>query len=95
MAGLVAVCLASIGSVALPVTAIRTVSVLESVSLYGGLAVFSGLVLWDTQKIIKHAENAHDKRQLSPINDALGIYLDFINIFVRLLTIMDSNRRRK
>lgn len=95
MAGLVAVCLASIGSVALPVTAIRTVSVLESVSLYGGLAVFSGLVLWDTQKIIKHAENAYDKQQLSPINDALGIYLDFINIFVRLLTIMDNNRGRK
>ena len=95
MAGLAAVCLASIGSVALPATDIRTVSVLENVSLYVGLAVFSGLVLWDTQKIIKHAENAYDKRQLSPINDALGIYLDFINIFVRLLTIMDNNRRRK
>ncbi|CAF0954485.1 unnamed protein product [Rotaria sordida] len=95
MAGLVAVCLASIGSIALPATAIRTLSVLENVSLYGGLAVFSGLVLWDTQKIIAHAENAHyTRQQLSPINDALGIYLDFINIFIRILTIMD-NRRRK
>jgi len=94
VAGLVAVCLASIGSVALPATAIRTLSVLENVSLYGGLAVFSGLVLWDTQKIISHAENTHSTRQLSPINDALGIYLDFINLFVRILAIMD-NRRRK
>ncbi len=94
VAGLVAVCLASIGSVALPVTAIRTLSVLEGISLYGGLAIFSGFVLWDTQKIIAHAENAYDERQLSPINDELGIYLDFINIFVRILTIM-SNQRRK
>ena len=94
MAGLAAVCLASIGSVALPATAIRTLSVLEGVSLYGGLAVFSGLVLWDTQKIIAHAENAHQGRPLSPINDAIGIYLDFINILIRMLAIMD-NRRRK
>ncbi len=94
MAGLVAVCLASIGSVALPATAIRTASVLQNVSLYGGLAVFSGLVLWDTQKIIAHAENAYDGKRLSPINDAIAIYLDFINLFIRILQIMD-NRRRK
>ncbi len=94
VAGLVAVCLASVGSIALPATAIRTLSVLENFSLYGGLAIFSGLVLWDTQKIIAHAEKAYDERQLSPINDAIGIYLDFINIFIRILAIMD-NRRRK
>jgi len=95
MAGLVAVCLASIGSVVLPVTAIRTVSALESISLYGGLAVFSGLVLWDTKKIIAHAENVDDPRQLSSINESIGIYLDFINLFIRILAIMDNNRRRK
>ncbi|UJR23222.1 hypothetical protein I4U23_026241 [Adineta vaga] len=94
MAGLVTVCLASFGSLLLPVTAIRTLSVLENVSIYGGVAVFSGLVLWDTKKIIAHAETANDKRQLSPINDALSIYLDFINLFIRILYIMD-NRRRK
>ena len=94
VAGLVAVCLASIGSVALPTTAIRTLSVLENISLYGGLAVFSGFVLWDTQKIIKKAESVHSSRQLSPINDALGIYLDFINLFIRILAIMDSRRRK-
>ena len=94
VAGLIAVCIASIGSVALPATAIRTISVMENVSLYGGLVVFSGLVLWDTKKIIEHAEKAHDKRQLSPINESLGIYLDFINIFLRILKIMDGQRRK-
>lgn len=94
MAGLVAVCLASIGTIALPATAIRTVSLLHNVSLYGGLAVFSGLVLWDTQKVIAHAEQAYSGRELSAINDELGIYLDFINLFIRILYIMD-NRRRK
>ena len=94
MAGLAAVCLASIGSVLLPATAVRAASVMHNVSLYGGLAVFSGLVLWDTKKIIAHAENVHDARQLSPINESLGIYLDFINILIRILYIMD-NRRKK
>ncbi|CAM4907674.1 unnamed protein product [Rotaria socialis] len=94
MAGLVAVCLASIGSVALPATAIRTLSMLENVSLYGGLAVFSGLVLWDTQKIIAHAEHARYTGQLSPINDAIGIYLDFINIFIRMLAILNGRQRK-
>jgi len=94
MAGLVAVCLASLGSALLPATAIRTVTALQSFSLYGGLALFSGFVLWDTKKIIAHAENAYHKQQLSPVNDALGIYLDFINIFIRILFILD-NRRRK
>jgi FtsH-binding integral membrane protein len=95
VAGLVCVCIASIGSVALPATAVRTLSIMQNVSLYGGLAVFSGLVLWDTKKVIAHAENVHDARELSPINESLGIYLDFINIFVRILAIMDSSRRRK
>ena len=94
VAGLVTVALASIGSVFLPATAIRAASLLNSISIYGGVVVFSGLVLWDTKKIIAHAEAAHDQKQLSPINDALGIYLDFINLFIRILYIMD-NRRRK
>ena len=93
MAGLVAVCLASVGSVLLPATAVRAVSVMHNVSLYGGLVVFSGLVLWDTKKIIAHAENVSDARQLSPINESLGIYLDFINLFVRILAIMENRRR--
>lgn len=94
VAGLAAVCIASIGSVALPVTAVRTLSLMQGISLYGGLVVFSGLVLWDTKKIIQHAENTYDTRKLSPINESLGIYLDFINLFIRILAIMD-NRRRK
>ncbi|CAF1091028.1 unnamed protein product [Adineta ricciae] len=94
MAGLVTVALASIGSVFLPATAIRAASLLNSISIYGGVVVFSGLVLWDTKKIIAHAEAAHDQKQLSPINDALGIYLDFINLFIRILYIMDSRRRK-
>ncbi|CAF1130075.1 unnamed protein product [Adineta steineri] len=94
MAGLGAVVCASMGSLILPVTFVRTLSVFENVSLYGGLVVFSGLVLWDTKKIIAHAEQAHSTKQLSPINDALGIYLDFINIFIRILTIMEKNRKK-
>ncbi|CAF1130373.1 unnamed protein product, partial [Didymodactylos carnosus] len=80
MAGLVVVCLSSIGAVALPM---RFASIAQNISLYGGLVVFSGLVLWDTQNIIKHAEEAQMgmRKELSPINESLGIYLDSINLF--------------
>jgi FtsH-binding integral membrane protein len=58
---------------------------LHSISLYGGLAVFSGLTLTDTQKLIRNAE---DSFQYDPINESLGIYLDTINIFVRIVQIL-------
>lgn len=93
MAGLTGVCIASLAPLVLPATATVTLGLMNNISLYGGLFVFSGLVLWDTKKIVMNAENAADPRELSPINESLNIYLDFINIFVRLLTL--SNNKKK
>ncbi|XP_067638689.1 growth hormone-inducible transmembrane protein [Eurosta solidaginis] len=72
---------------------------LASMSLYGGLILFGGFLLYDTQRIVRHAEN-HPQifaKPFDPINACLSIYMDTINIFVRIATILaggGGNRRR-
>jgi len=46
--------------------------------LYGGLALFSAFVLYDTQKII---HNAKTKQRFDPIDESFHIYYDTIIIF--------------
>lgn len=69
---------------------------LASLSLYGGLLLFSGFLLYDTQKIVKRAENtpAYGAQQFDPVNNAISIYLDTINIFVRIVAILSGQRRK-
>lgn len=47
LAGVAVVALSSIAPMVLPATAVRTLVGLEAISLYGGLAVFSGFVLYE------------------------------------------------
>jgi FtsH-binding integral membrane protein len=63
---------------------------LYNINLYGGLGLFSLFVLYDTQKILEKAKNdaAYD-----PINGSIGIYLDFINIAIRILKIMGASSK--
>lgn len=72
---------------------------LASISLYGGLLLFSGFLLYDTQKIVKRAENTplYGGYQFDPINNAISIYMDTLNIFIRIVTILSGgggNRRK-
>ncbi|XP_060649072.1 growth hormone-inducible transmembrane protein [Drosophila nasuta] len=70
---------------------------LASVSLYGGLILFSGFLLYDTQRIVKAAE-MHPERSpynFDPINHALAIYMDALNIFIRIAIILSSSDQRK
>lgn len=96
--GLGVVFASSIGSMFLPPTTVLG-SGLYSVALYGGLLLFSGFLLYDTQKIIKQAETYpmyNIDRPYDPINNAISIYLDTLNIFVRVLTMLagGGNRRK-
>lgn len=84
--GLGVVVAAGLGSMFFPMP------ILHSISLYGGLAVFSGLTMTDTQKLIKAAQQ---ERDFDPINESLGIYLDTLNIFIRMVEILNNLQNGK
>eukprot|EP00794_Sanderia_malayensis_P012326 gene12326-13599_t len=90
------ICVASIGGMFLPASSAVGAGI-NSIMTYGGLVVFGGFMLYDTQKIIKLAEmTTYQGRPYDPINASLGIYMDTINIFIRILIILaSSNQRRK
>jgi FtsH-binding integral membrane protein len=104
LAGLSVIFLSSIVGLFLPATMTTALSLIDGLWLYGGLAIFGGLVLYDTQRVMEHARN---REHLSPnalaqigppdhIAESLGIYLNIINIFIRLVYILQSsNNRRK
>ncbi|GBP76686.1 Growth hormone-inducible transmembrane protein [Eumeta japonica] len=87
--GLGAVFAASLASMFLPPTTALGAG-LYSLSLYGGLIVFSGFLLYDTQAIVKRAEMhpAYGYQPYDPINSAMGVYLDILNIFMRIAVIL-------
>lgn len=94
--GLGAVVASSIGSLFLPPTSKIGLG-LYGIAMYGGLIVFSGLLLYDTQKTIKKAElhPAYSMAPYDPINNSLHIYMDIVNIFIRMLAIFGGGQRRK
>lgn len=96
LAGVAVVALSGIAPLVLPVTATRTLMMTESLWLYGGLAVFGGFTLYDVQKVLQHARLAERgliKRDA--VNEAISLELDFINIFLRMVQLLQGGSRRK
>ncbi|KAJ8952269.1 hypothetical protein NQ318_007436 [Aromia moschata] len=100
--GLGVVFVSSIGSMFLPPTTALGAG-LYSISLYGGLLLFSAFLLHDTQRIIAQAERypanpeLHGVRPYDPINASISIYLDTLNIFIRIATLLaggGQNRKK-
>ncbi|GJE85861.1 Bax inhibitor family protein [Phanerochaete sordida] len=95
LAGVTVVALSSLAPMVLPL-GLRGLAVTESISLYGGLAVFSGFVLYDTQKILHHARLAEQgAMKADPVRESLSLELDMINIFIRLVQILAMQQNRK
>lgn len=94
--GLGVVFAASVAGMFLPPTTALGAG-LASISLYGGLLLFSGFLLYDTQKTVKRAENTplYGGYQFDPVNQSIHIYMDIINIFIRIVTILAGGNRRK
>ncbi|TBU49863.1 Bax inhibitor family protein [Dichomitus squalens] len=92
LAGVTVVALSSLAPMALPL-GMRGLAISEAISLYGGLAVFSGFVLFDTQKILHNARMAEQGRApRDPLKESIALELDMINIFIRLVQIL-ANRQ--
>ncbi|KAH8099278.1 Bax inhibitor family protein [Cristinia sonorae] len=95
LAGVAVVALSSLAPMALPL-GMRGLAITEAVSLYGGLAVFGGFVLYDTQKILHHARLVQTGAMArDPLKESIGLELDMINIFVRLVQILSMQQRKK
>jgi len=93
--GLGVVFMSSIGSAFLPPSTALGAG-LYSISMYGGLVLFGMFLLYDTQKILRRAEShpTYAVQPFDPINNSTGIYMDTINIFIRILMIMMGNKRK-
>lgn len=66
----------------------------DRVSLYGGLAIFTGLFMESTQRLITEAETQSEK-QFDALKSSMNIYLDGLNIFLRILRILLENQEEK
>lgn len=93
--GLGAVFVASLGSAFLPPTTALGAG-LYSLSVYGGLVIFGGFLLYDTQRIVKSAENHpyYAVVPYDPVNHSISIYMDTINIFIRIAMILSGSRKK-
>jgi FtsH-binding integral membrane protein len=84
--GLAIVCYASLASLFW-----STSVALESITTQGGLAIFMGLTMTDTSKLIQHAQK---NTSFDPINESLGIYLNILNIFTRIVILLAKNEQK-
>lgn len=94
--GLGLVFASSLGSMFLPPTSVAGAT-LYSVAMYGGLVLFSMFLLYDTQKVVKRAEitPTYGAQKYDPINSMLTIYMDTLNIFMRVATMLATGSNRK
>ncbi|KAL8812453.1 MAG: hypothetical protein Q9200_001020 [Gallowayella weberi] len=96
LAGLALVAVSGFAPLVLPATAARTLMWSERIWLYGGLAVFGGITLYDTQKILHHARmSQRGLARKDVVNESISLELDFLNIFIRMVQILGMQQRRK
>ncbi len=67
---------------------------IDRVSLYGGLLLFSAFFMISTQKLFRDAEIQNDQ-EFDPIRSSIDIYLDGMNIFVRILRMLIEKDEQK
>jgi uncharacterized protein len=83
---IIGIIVASIANIFLKLTG------LSLVLNYVTLIVFSGLTAYDMQRIRANNEQGYIENKYA-IVDALGMYINFINIFISILNILNSGKR--
>ena len=64
------------------------------IAVYGGVVLFSALMLYQTQSIIQQCERTPHYMTYDPISASIGIYMSTINLFVRILSILASGKKK-
>ena len=92
LSGILSSCLISLTVISL-INLFLHSEILFKIDLYLGLVIFCMYIIYDTQMIIKEADDGN----YDVIFHAMTFYLDFINIFIRLLVILmrNSNNKKK
>eukprot|EP01083_Nonionella_stella_P309102 1093338_1 len=85
--GLGVVIAASLGGMFFPGS-----TLLMNVSLYGGLGLFGLMTAHDAQRVLHDAQVGG---KFDPVSEQMGLYLDTINIFVRIVQILMMSQKRK
>lgn len=72
---------------------------LQGLLMWGGLVLFSGMMLYETQAVVQRSKHAStlSQRQFDPINNQIGIFMSTVNIFIRIAMILaggGGNRRK-
>jgi len=67
---------------------------LFNISLYGGLIVFAFYVIYDTQMIIEKVR-MFGSENCDPIHHSLELFIDFFQLFVRILIILAKKDEKK
>ncbi len=67
-------------------------ALVHNIWLYGGLALFLAYVLYDVNQIRIKAERAS---VFDPLRESIHIYMDTINIFIRILMILNNKKNNK
>jgi len=62
-----------------------------NVNLYLGLALACGYILYDTQLIVERAANG----DMNYVKHALHLFIDLVDLFVRILIILIKNSQKK
>ncbi|KFM66226.1 Growth hormone-inducible transmembrane protein, partial [Stegodyphus mimosarum] len=94
--GLGVVFASSLGSMFFPPTTALGAG-LYSISMYGGLVLFGAFLLYDTQRIVRMAETypVYAIKPYDPINASISIYLDTLNIFIRIAMLLAGGGSRR
>ena len=64
---------------------------LHNLWLYGGVALFSALVLYDTQRIMHNAKTHY---KYDPLDNSIRVYLHAIQLFIRFVQIFAGSKRK-